>query len=552
MNFPSVDIEESEEIAMFSSDEEEDQGEKDPLWGKQVHTSFSNIASGPAVFLDPYNIFQSTSTATKSDQEKQDASYAASLHMEEERERNKRQESERKMMLQSPQGRAVLLVETVIRLMEPLVSSKIMPVGKDNAVYLAEKMILLQDEYKKQGRPTHVSICYHYTGTENMDAIRCDGLLTVDDRVGKKSEIIRHGAYFGDGIYTANNPEAFTRYGDIGLIVAVLKGNEQDLGTNPKSQLIDGGTNTILGNKHGSDPYYNEIILRSSSQVLPLVKFPKDLDPDFLNKIWNIQKLLQEQVVDKYFNDSVRTVVTRVHGGQDSGSPRGFGFSFGSFSATPFPSAQPSVQGGSFGISTSGVLFGSPQQANTSVGISFGQSSAATGNLNYSGTSAEKIQSITALPQYKHTSFEELRFEDYTQGNRGGGNAAFQFNSGNVNYSGTSAEKFQSITAMPQYKHTSFEELRFENYMQGNRGGGNAAFQLNSGVLFGLQQQSGSGFGSSFGLPSAATSNVNYSGTSAEKFQSITALPQYKHTSFEEMRFEDYTQGNIGGGNAAF
>jgi nuclear pore complex protein Nup98-Nup96 len=72
---------------------------------------------------------------------------------------------------------------------------------------------------------------------------------------------------------------------------------------------------------------------------------------------------------------------------------------------------------------------------------------------------------------------------------------------------GTTHINFQSITAMPQYENKSFEELRLEDYMSGNKGGGSV------GGSSGFGQSTSTGFGAPaapsgglFGSPAPAPS----------------------------------------------
>lgn len=132
---------------------------------------------------------------------KKDAAMAATLHSEETKERDERKQKELDSMKDSKAGRAVLLAEKVIHLLQEHTTKGIEPVGKDDAVYLAENMMALQEVFETEGRPTHVCICYHYTSSTNMDSIRTDGLLTLEDRVATKNSNTKAVAFFGNGIY---------------------------------------------------------------------------------------------------------------------------------------------------------------------------------------------------------------------------------------------------------------------------------------------------------------------------------------------------------------
>mmetsp|Transcript_782 Transcript_782/g.1276 ORF Transcript_782/g.1276 Transcript_782/m.1276 type:complete len:139 (+) Transcript_782:473-889(+) len=120
-----------------------------------------------------------------------------------------------------------------------------------------------------------------------------------------------HGEAFGNGIYTANNPCAFRRYGEVGLLVATLLGKVQRMfGRNDGADA-----NTVIGNKRetiyrGSIPYHDEIVLRQSSQCLPLMQYKSHLAHDDL--IWTYHIELQK-LVDNFFNGEAPTELERVH-----------------------------------------------------------------------------------------------------------------------------------------------------------------------------------------------------------------------------------------------
>ena len=114
-----------------------------------------------------------------------------------------------------------------------------------------------------------------------MTTIRTHGLLTKADRLSSGIHSSFHGLNFGDGIYTSNNPYASTRYGEVGLIVARLQGNAFRF--NDRRLQYQNAT-TIVGNWQAraycggkwSDPDpYDEIVLKTSSQCLPLVRYSR-------------------------------------------------------------------------------------------------------------------------------------------------------------------------------------------------------------------------------------------------------------------------------------
>lgn len=125
----------------------------------------------------------------------------ATLHNEGTKERHERKRKEFDHRTDSKTDRAGEMVKQVIQLLQTHATKGIEPVGKDDAVPLVVKMMELQEKFEKEGRPTHVCVCYHYTDSINMDSIRTDGLLTVEDRKTSKNTNTRNTARFVSGIY---------------------------------------------------------------------------------------------------------------------------------------------------------------------------------------------------------------------------------------------------------------------------------------------------------------------------------------------------------------
>mmetsp|Transcript_6920 Transcript_6920/g.10143 ORF Transcript_6920/g.10143 Transcript_6920/m.10143 type:complete len:330 (+) Transcript_6920:52-1041(+) len=120
-----------------------------------------------------------------------------------------------------------------------------------------------------------------------------------------------HGEAFGNGIYTANNPLAFKHFGEVGLLVATLRGKIQKV----SGRNGDDDANTVIGNKRGrfhggSISYYDEIVVRQSSQCVALIQYKSHLAHDDL--IWTYHVELQK-LVDIFFNGEVPTELERVH-----------------------------------------------------------------------------------------------------------------------------------------------------------------------------------------------------------------------------------------------
>jgi hypothetical protein len=140
--------------------------------------------------------------------------------------------TELKEMTTSSYGRAIIAVQEIIAFVNkakttfPLLAKyNVDAVAQDDMVFLARQMLDLQDEFKKKSLPSSIDVGYHYTNQSNMKNIRENGLLTKADREIKNVRSSTfHGSVFGDGIYSSDNPTAFEKYGDVGLLVGRLKG----------------------------------------------------------------------------------------------------------------------------------------------------------------------------------------------------------------------------------------------------------------------------------------------------------------------------------------
>ena len=130
-------------------------------------------------------------------------------------------------------------------------------------------------ELQKEGKPIGVEIGYHYTKGKNVDGISKRGLQA--DKCTR--------AFFGPGIYVATNPFAFSSFGDVGYLCLILTGVQKGM------YAFDGGEcddeewpDSFRGNKLAASlamedrtTYFDEIVLTSSDQVLPLIRFPIEL-----------------------------------------------------------------------------------------------------------------------------------------------------------------------------------------------------------------------------------------------------------------------------------
>jgi deltex-like protein len=261
-----------------------------------------------------------------------DAALARRLQQKEDKKRKK---LEQNGMQETTAGRAFLLVERILELhkqilQDPKVTKLIAEgkveqgavhtIGRDDMVFLAEKLMECQEEYSKSNKPTHVSLTYHFTNEKNLQSIRQDGLLSYAERRANNIQTQRR-AFFGDGIYTATNPFAFRHFGDVGILTAVLKGQEERVGSSGGGSQ-DPNVNTVIGNKikEAESSYADEIVLKESRQVLPILRFcSKLVDPGKTGSLrhhgnrllWRFHTDVQK-LLDEFFNSNVTTVVERV------------------------------------------------------------------------------------------------------------------------------------------------------------------------------------------------------------------------------------------------
>jgi len=168
---------------------------------------------------------------------------------EEEREAvARRRGREEATMWRTPDGRALLFCQDVLALSIPSADQAdgTRFVAKDDMVAMATKMIKLQQQFRAEGKPTEVTIAWHYTRQTLLEGIRENGLMTRTELRERGIHVSLHGATFGPGVYTANNPHHFRSFGDTCLLLAVLRGREMRV---TSSKPPDHGADTVIGNK---------------------------------------------------------------------------------------------------------------------------------------------------------------------------------------------------------------------------------------------------------------------------------------------------------------
>ena len=249
--------------------------------------------------------------------------------------RRRQEKQERKAMMRSIPGMATLLTQDILKLHQHLLNIPDMKriflatIAIDDMVYLTEQFLNTQLHFQQTGRPTTVTIGYHYTNADALNGIRQGGLMSKPERLTNKMGKQKGGAYFGEGIYTGRNPEAFSQYGDTCILVAILEGRSKYVQHGEFSEGFD----TVIGNKvtpkdlHYSSPlvdpeykpFHDEVVLKESGQCLPLLTFSRqDFSPSCkvpdrnLVNIWKCHKELQA-VLDKFLNGGVSVPVTPMY-----------------------------------------------------------------------------------------------------------------------------------------------------------------------------------------------------------------------------------------------
>eukprot|EP00984_Skeletonema_dohrnii_P013960 scaffold5845_cov73-Skeletonema_dohrnii-CCMP3373.AAC.2 len=251
---------------------------------------------------------------------------------------------EQRLMTQSTDGKAVLAVQEIMSLVTETrnIAKKyknynlvnyIAAVTREDMFHFAKAMLELQQEFLKQRINGYIDVGYHYTASTHMANIRQHGLLTKKDRDSQRVNSTLHGSVFGDGIYTANNPDNFSSYGNTGVLVARLTGKMVRVARSllPNTKV---DANTIVGDKmmHATalpmptgmggqrhrgknldkDGWplkddYHEIVLRSSAQCLPMISYDSRArqTKEGQKCIKNMEKGLQD-IFDKLFNKGMK------------------------------------------------------------------------------------------------------------------------------------------------------------------------------------------------------------------------------------------------------
>ena len=267
-------------------------------------------------------------------------------------------------------------------------------------------------------------------------------------------------------MYTSSNPAAFSAYGDVGLVVGRLQGKTMKVPKRLLPATCVNSANTIIGDRLRRnaeldndgwpiDSSYNEIVLRTSSQCLPLIKYGVGLV-----KRRHGQECLAslEQSLGLILKELFNDVTPQQYDRNGNSSPLGFS------SRTNPPS-----------ITSTYSPFGAPALPSNN-------------------------STSSSMPQNHSSAFQPFQFSNNTQAFNphsaffasppprppifSGVHSSLPFNNGAQPDTGTLATHYQqtvkqdgsnkvtiaSITAMPEYETKSFEELRIADYRLGNFG----------------------------------------------------------------------------------
>lgn len=202
---------------------------------------------------------------------------------------------------------------------------------------------------------------------------------------------------------------------------------------------------------------------------------------------------------------------------------------FGASTAPAFGASTTPAFGASsspaFGASSPSFSFGSSP--------AFGQSNSAFGSSPFGtstspfGAQSSPFGGQATTPTFGSSGFGQSAFG----GQRGGSRVTPYTPTAEVDSgSGTQpAGKLESISAMPVYKDKSHEELRWEDYQLGDKGGPNPAAQSTGGIGFGATNPQPNPFAASSGFSQPAANPFSAS-TSSNPFAPKT--PAFTSTAF--------------------
>ncbi len=222
----------------------------------------------------------------------------------------KRREVEELRMKSSIHGKAWELVVESMALSSHI--EHVDTIAKDDMVYLAERLLMAQEDFKSRNLPYKVDIAYHHTESINLESIKTNGLLSRNEREERNIRSKFNGSACGEGIYCSEDPIKFAnqRYGDTTILLARMKGVESR------------ARNT---NSCDTSLHHGFCVVKRCIQCVPLFKFPskflgtyqrhrrghldgEDTILNFRERLGDFHKLVQI-LLDKIFNEHIPTVV---------------------------------------------------------------------------------------------------------------------------------------------------------------------------------------------------------------------------------------------------
>lgn len=213
-----------------------------------------------------------------------------------------RRKEEEKRMKSSTTGKAWDLVKGLIKLSEQL--EEVEMIDHNDVIYLAERLLRAQRDFKERNYPSRVDIAYHHTESWNLETIKTNGLLSRGEREQRKIHSNFNGSAFGDGIYCSGDPVAYAkrRFGDTTILLARMKG-------------IESSGRRSISDEFNTSMYPNFCVLKCCNQCIPLFKFKSKLlgrqrspvQPNvlaFCEKLAVFQQSVQE-LLDSIINETV-------------------------------------------------------------------------------------------------------------------------------------------------------------------------------------------------------------------------------------------------------
>jgi hypothetical protein len=192
---------------------------------------------------------------------------------------------------------------------------------KIDLYFMTLKLLEKQASFLSSDVDGTVDIGYHYTSASYLKHIQIYGLLTTNEREQRGILIGRLcGAAFGEGIYTADNLFAFHNYGyDVCLICVRLRGTVK-YATTQNGRKNDSSTHCVIGNKvleslltvSHTTHYANEVVLQSSSQIIPVLQFEREVVTLYENPpnphyaTWRDAQI--QSIMDKYITTLQKVV----------------------------------------------------------------------------------------------------------------------------------------------------------------------------------------------------------------------------------------------------